>query len=176
VACQRVIVRDLRADSEWILVQVSAQGHSLQWTHQATISRTLTSSSQSSPKNASRALQRRHRVARNRVRCRHHLQWRMLLYHEAWTGPRSNNANKASISFAAHPGFVNHFCDSFPGQGHNAGIAKIPTIMYYDQTGNVRCAGAESETGSNTLAIAREGWIKAEWFAITFLTQSLGLK
>ena len=53
------------------------------------------------------------------------------------------------------------FC-RFPGQEHVAGNSKIPSIMYYDQEGNMTAAGAEAD-GAAVLAQAEdEGWIKTE--------------
>ena len=50
----------------------------------------------------------------------------------------------------------------FPGQEHVAGNSKIPSIMYYDQEGNMTAAGAEAD-GAAVLAQAEdEGWIKTE--------------
>jgi hypothetical protein len=51
---------------------------------------------------------------------------------------------------------------SFPGQEHVAGSYKIPSIMYYDQEGNVKAGGAEAE-GSAMMDLAEDyGWTKAE--------------
>jgi hypothetical protein len=42
-------------------------------------------------------------------------------------------------------------------------VGKIPTVLYYDQTGNVRAAGAEAMAESLAEQIEEENWIKAEW-------------
>jgi NADPH-dependent 2,4-dienoyl-CoA reductase/sulfur reductase-like enzyme len=52
----------------------------------------------------------------------------------------------------------------FPGQAKVGGDSKIPTILYYDQQGNVCAAGDEAnEEGIEQLAEERE-WTKAEWY------------
>ena len=52
----------------------------------------------------------------------------------------------------------------FPGQEHVAGNSKIPSIMYYDQHGHMKAAGAEAD-GAAVLAQAEdEGWIKTELY------------
>ncbi len=51
----------------------------------------------------------------------------------------------------------------YPAQEQVGGDAKIPTILYYDELGNVRAAGAEA-LGDNVQHEADENkWIKAEW-------------
>lgn len=53
----------------------------------------------------------------------------------------------------------------FPGQEHVAGNSKIPSIMYYDQHGNMKAAGAEAD-GASVLAQAEdEGWSRIELYA-----------
>lgn len=60
----------------------------------------------------------------------------------------------------------------FPGQEHVAGNSKIPSIIYYDQYGNMKAAGAEAD-GASVLAQAEdEGWSKIE---LCVLTHLLGL-
>ena len=62
----------------------------------------------------------------------------------------------------------------FPGQEHVAGNSKIPSIMYYDQNGELKAAGAEAENAS-TVAIAEdEGWVKAELYVRTMCYCSSG--
>ena len=52
----------------------------------------------------------------------------------------------------------------FPAQEKITGASKIPTIIYYDQTGNVRAVGAEAvREGIYDLA-EEENWVKAEWY------------
>jgi hypothetical protein len=59
---------------------------------------------------------------------------------------------------------------SFPGQEHVAGSYKIPTILYYDQEGNVKAGGAEAE-GNAMVDLAEDyGWTKAELCALSFLS------
>ena len=55
----------------------------------------------------------------------------------------------------------------FPGQEHVVGSYKIPTIMYYDQEGNMTAGGAEAE-GSAIIDLAEDyGWTKAELCALS---------
>ncbi|TFK18829.1 hypothetical protein FA15DRAFT_241935 [Coprinopsis marcescibilis] len=54
----------------------------------------------------------------------------------------------------------------FPAQEHNSGASKIPTVMYYDQRGIVRAAGAETLRDGIEEMAEDEGWDKAEWFKL----------
>jgi len=51
----------------------------------------------------------------------------------------------------------------FPAQGQGSGDAKVPSLLYYDNSGNVRAAGAEVLTESVIETALTEGWTKAEW-------------
>ncbi len=52
------------------------------------------------------------------------------------------------------------FLFRFPSHEHVGNDAKIPTIMYYDQTGGVRAVGAEA-LKENIIEMAEdEGWVK----------------
>jgi hypothetical protein len=51
---------------------------------------------------------------------------------------------------------------SFPGQEHVAGNSKIPSVMFYDKSGNMRAAGAEAESASILSQAEDEGWTKIE--------------
>jgi hypothetical protein len=56
---------------------------------------------------------------------------------------------------------------SFPGQEHVVGSYKIPTMMYYDQEGNMKAGGAEAE-GNAMMDLAEDyGWTKAELCALS---------
>jgi hypothetical protein len=57
---------------------------------------------------------------------------------------------------------------SFPGQEHVVGSYKIPTIMYYDQEGNMKAGGAEAEGGAMVDLAEDYGWTKAELCALSF--------
>lgn len=60
---------------------------------------------------------------------------------------------------------LSHF--SFPGQEHVAGSYKIPSIMYYDQDGNMKAGGAETE-GNAMIDLAEDyNWTKAELYALS---------
>ena len=53
----------------------------------------------------------------------------------------------------------------FPGQeGENkARDTKIPSILYYDEDGEVRAAGAEAVSDGTRIEAEDEGWVRAEW-------------
>ena len=58
-------------------------------------------------------------------------------------------------------------CSSYPAQDQIGGDAKIPTIIYYDQGGNVRAVGAEA-VREGIEEDAEDGqWTKAEWQGVT---------
>ncbi len=43
------------------------------------------------------------------------------------------------------------------------GSSKIPTVIYYDQAGNMKCAGAETTLAENIAEAEDEEWNKVEW-------------
>jgi len=45
------------------------------------------------------------------------------------------------------------------------GSSKIPTIIYYDQQGNVRAVGAEAVCEGIEEEAEDGNWVKAEWYA-----------
>ena len=51
----------------------------------------------------------------------------------------------------------------FPAQEQISGASKIPTVIYYDRTGNVRAVGAEAMKESIYVIAEEENWVKAEW-------------
>jgi hypothetical protein len=51
----------------------------------------------------------------------------------------------------------------FPGQEHTSGTTKIPSVLMYDQMGELQAAGAEALLDENVYKAETEGWIKAEW-------------
>jgi hypothetical protein len=51
----------------------------------------------------------------------------------------------------------------FPAQEHIGGASKIPTVIYYDQSGKVKAVGAEAMKESIYLVADDENWVKAEW-------------
>ena len=51
---------------------------------------------------------------------------------------------------------------SFPGQEHQAGNPKIPSVIWYDRHGDAVKAGAEAEEQSNINTAEEQGWIKVE--------------
>ena len=51
----------------------------------------------------------------------------------------------------------------FPAQEDASRAPKIPTVIYYDQSGKVRAVGAEA-TQESIFAVAEdENWAKVEW-------------
>ena len=50
----------------------------------------------------------------------------------------------------------------YPGQEHVAGSYKIPTLMFYDQDGNMKVAGAEADSNAIIDLAEDEGWTKTE--------------
>ncbi|KAF5355161.1 hypothetical protein D9756_005596 [Leucocoprinus leucothites] len=59
-----------------------------------------------------------------------------------------------------------HGVHKFPGQISAGGDAKIPSIMYYDQNGRMRAAGAEAEREGIEIMAEEEGWVKTKWFKL----------
>jgi hypothetical protein len=59
----------------------------------------------------------------------------------------------------------------FPAQEKVGGDSKIPTILYYDQMGNIRAAGAEAMQEGLLDLIEDEGWVKAEWYIVFLLSE-----
>ncbi|PBK82171.1 hypothetical protein ARMGADRAFT_1171040 [Armillaria gallica] len=54
----------------------------------------------------------------------------------------------------------------FPAQENAGGDAKIPTILYYDQSGDVKAVGAEALDESMIRSAEDEGWIKYSRFKL----------
>ncbi len=52
----------------------------------------------------------------------------------------------------------------FPAQQEVGGSAKIPSVIYYDNEGNVRAIGAEAVDNAFQDEAEDEGYIKAEWY------------
>lgn len=53
--------------------------------------------------------------------------------------------------------------ERFPAHELNSGASKIPTIIYYDQEGQVRAVGAEATQDGIFEAAADGQWFKSEW-------------
>jgi hypothetical protein len=72
---------------------------------------------------------------------------------------------------------VTVLCRRFPaGAGEHASqVSKIPTIIYYDRSGNVKAIGAEAIQGKTQLDAMTGDWVKAEWYGIKWLTRSSNL-
>jgi hypothetical protein len=51
----------------------------------------------------------------------------------------------------------------YPAQEKVGGDAKIPSIIYYDNLGNVCAVGAEALLEGNIERAFEENWIKVEW-------------
>jgi hypothetical protein len=54
-----------------------------------------------------------------------------------------------------------YFFFRFPADEHSNG--KIPSVIYYDQQGNVRAVGAETTRECIYDTAQDKGWIKVEW-------------
>ncbi|KDR69812.1 hypothetical protein GALMADRAFT_910351 [Galerina marginata CBS 339.88] len=53
----------------------------------------------------------------------------------------------------------------YPGQ-EKVGDTKIPTLMWYDQSGSVQAAGAEATRSGIAIDAEEQQWIKSEWFKV----------
>ena len=51
----------------------------------------------------------------------------------------------------------------FPMMALVNGDAKVPSLLYYDKSGNVRAAGAEVLNEDVIVAALTEEWTRAEW-------------
>jgi hypothetical protein len=56
------------------------------------------------------------------------------------------------------------FSSRFPAQDHVGGDSKIPSILYYNQDGELRAVGAEALQENVIEQAEEEGWTKSEWF------------
>lgn len=56
----------------------------------------------------------------------------------------------------------------FPRQHHADRIEKVPSVIYYDQGGNLCAVGAEIQDPDTNAEAADEGWIKVAWFKLLF--------
>jgi hypothetical protein len=54
----------------------------------------------------------------------------------------------------------------FPAQENVGGDSKIPSILYYDQQGGLRAAGAEALQEIIIDQADDEGWTRLEWFVV----------
>ncbi|KAH8832713.1 hypothetical protein DL96DRAFT_1459073 [Flagelloscypha sp. PMI_526] len=61
----------------------------------------------------------------------------------------------------------------FPGQEHNVGNSKIPSLMYYSSTGELKAAGAEAEHLSGVAE--EENWQKVELFKLRLRPRTMHL-
>ncbi|SRR6266702_852683 len=76
--------------------------------------------------------------------------------------PKIHGVTRCILTFPrsdllSHPQFIR-----YPGQEHVAGSYKIPTLMFYDQDGNMKVAGAEADSNAIIDLAEDEGWTKAE--------------
>lgn len=53
----------------------------------------------------------------------------------------------------------------FPAQDHVGADSKVPSVIYYDQSGRARACGAEALRESVAEQAEEGGWEKAEWSA-----------
>lgn len=63
----------------------------------------------------------------------------------------------------------------FPAQKLVGGDARVPSLLYYDRSGNVRAAGYEALTESTIKIAPIEGWVKAEWLVLFRVKASVEL-
>ena len=56
---------------------------------------------------------------------------------------------------------------SYPGQEHDSGSSKIPSILFYDREGKCRAAGAEALLDGTAERAEDERWVKSEWCVLT---------
>ncbi|KAF9478436.1 hypothetical protein BDN70DRAFT_933388 [Pholiota conissans] len=54
----------------------------------------------------------------------------------------------------------------FPAHEQINGASKIPTVIYYDRSGNVKAVGAEAMAEGMHEQAVDEQWVKAEWFKL----------
>ncbi|PBK65412.1 hypothetical protein ARMSODRAFT_891913 [Armillaria solidipes] len=59
-----------------------------------------------------------------------------------------------------------YFDDRFPAQDNSSGNAKIPTVLYYDQSGDLMAAGAEALDEGVIRSAEDEGWVKYSRFKL----------
>ncbi|KIJ10677.1 hypothetical protein PAXINDRAFT_57002, partial [Paxillus involutus ATCC 200175] len=60
-----------------------------------------------------------------------------------------------------------HRVNRFPGQKHGHGDARVPSVLYYDNIGNVRAIGRSALTDENVIETAEEdGWMMVEWWKL----------
>ena len=56
----------------------------------------------------------------------------------------------------------------FPAQEQVGGDCKIPSLLYYDQYGVVRAAGAEALREGLVTQKEEEQWLSCPWFVVQF--------
>jgi len=81
----------------------------------------------------------------------------------SWGGTRNSGCRKVGTSRSSVRIISKHAHSRFPAQEHSTGASKVPTIIYYDQKGNVRAIGAEATKDEISGAAFDGDWIKAEW-------------
>ncbi|TDL19908.1 hypothetical protein BD410DRAFT_815768 [Rickenella mellea] len=85
----------------------------------------------------------------------------------------------SGVSYAIlEPGEVPkiHGVTRFPGQEHVAGNSKIPSIIYYDTSGNVKAAGAEADSALVESDAEDEGWLRVELFKLRLRPRAMKLE
>ena len=79
--------------------------------------------------------------------------------------PKIQSVTRYVRSLPSSPPLIS--LSSFPGQEPVSRSYKVPTIMYYDQEGNMTAGGAEAE-GLAVAELAEDcGWTKAELCALS---------
>ncbi|KAH9917533.1 uncharacterized protein B0H18DRAFT_1214541 [Fomitopsis serialis] len=71
-----------------------------------------------------------------------------------------------------------HSVIRYPGQeGENkARDTKIPSVLYYDEDGEVRAAGAEAVSDGTLLEAEEQEWNRAEWFKLRLCPEGMQAK
>ncbi|KAI0734053.1 hypothetical protein C8Q72DRAFT_771544 [Fomitopsis betulina] len=66
----------------------------------------------------------------------------------------------------------------YPGQEaeNRARDTKIPSVLFYDEDGEVRAVGAEAVSDGTELEALDNGWIRAEWFKLRLRPDGLQAK
>ena len=122
--------------------------------------------------------------AHYRYRCRNDIQRRVV---QVFFFPSTLQARRSCTSRSIlDPGQVPQVCGvnrsvhpkellspklsfpRFPAQEHAGGDSKIPSVLLYDKSGNVRAAGAETLQEDMMELAIDEGWFKSEWCVVMY--------
>lgn len=115
---------------------------------------------------AKKALQRTTKKARNCVWYRHHLQWRIVCPFDTRriTGNSGRYAASTRSDSNQTPRLM--LLSRFPSQQKVGGDSKIPSVVCYDEDGNVVAVGSETDEDTNPELVEVDGLVRAEWYAL----------